>query len=143
VRIKLSMQRENAGDASDVVGELLGFVAGEGAVEEGLLAVAEPLFEDLVAAEGVVPDGFWNVFPVGGGVEMDIEETGAAGAGGGFAGAGHDGSGKAAVPQRAAMARSGGGVRTLLSAFFGAWVPLGTVRSPLLTVNLRCPGESA
>lgn len=51
------MQGEDAGDAADVVGELLGFVAGEGAGEEGGLAVPEPLLEDLVAAEGVVPDG--------------------------------------------------------------------------------------
>ena len=49
---------------------MLGFVAGEGAVKEGLLAVAEPLFEELVTAERVGSDGFGDVFPAGGGVEV-------------------------------------------------------------------------
>lgn len=57
------------------MGELLGFVAGEGAAEESGLAVAEPLFEDLVAAEGGGPDGLGDVFPAGGGVEVDVEEA--------------------------------------------------------------------
>ena len=70
--IQFLVQREDAGDAADVVGELLGFVTGEGAGEEGGLAVAEPLFEDLVAAEGVGSDGFGDVFPAGGGVEVDV-----------------------------------------------------------------------
>ena len=35
-------------------------------VDEGLLAVAEPLFQDLVAAEGVFPSGFGDVLPAGG-----------------------------------------------------------------------------
>ncbi len=73
--IQLLVQLKNAGDAADVVGELLGFVAGEGAAEEGGLAVAEPLLEDLVTAEGVGPDGFGDIFPTGGGVEVDIEEA--------------------------------------------------------------------
>ena len=34
-------------------------------MEEGLFAVAEPFFEDLVAADGVVPDGLGHVFPAG------------------------------------------------------------------------------
>jgi len=44
--------RKKGGDSAGLVGEVFGFVGGEGAVEEGLLAVAEPLFQDLVAAEG-------------------------------------------------------------------------------------------
>ena len=82
--IQLHVQSEDASDAADVVSELLGFVAGEGAAEEGGLAVAEPLFEDLVAAEGVGPDGFGEVFPAGGGVEVDVEEALVSGGGGGF-----------------------------------------------------------
>ena len=73
--IQFPVQREEGGDAADVVGELLGFVAGEGEAEEGGLAVAEPLFEDLIAAEGVGPDGFGDVFPAGGSVEVDAEEA--------------------------------------------------------------------
>lgn len=52
ISVQLLAQREDAGDAADVVGELLGFVAGEGAAEEGGLAVAQPLFEDLLAGRG-------------------------------------------------------------------------------------------
>ncbi len=78
------MQGEDAGDAADVMGELLDFVGREGAVEEGLLAVGEPLFEDLVAAEGVGPDGFGDVFPAGGGVEVDVQKVFASRVLGGF-----------------------------------------------------------
>ena len=49
--IQVGILREDAGDATNVVGELLGFVAGEGAAEEGSLTVAESLLEHLVAAE--------------------------------------------------------------------------------------------
>jgi hypothetical protein len=42
MRVQLSVLREEGGDAAGVVGELLGFFVGEGAVEDGLLAVAEP-----------------------------------------------------------------------------------------------------
>jgi hypothetical protein len=49
-------EEEDGGDAAGYLGEVTGFVFVEGAAEEGVLAVAEPLFEDLVAAEGVVPD---------------------------------------------------------------------------------------
>jgi hypothetical protein len=73
VRIKLLVQGEDGGDAADVVGELLGFVAREGAGEEGGLAVAERFLEDLVAAKGVVADKLGHVFPAGGGVEVDVE----------------------------------------------------------------------
>lgn len=69
--VQLPVQREDGGNAADVVGELLGFVAGERAAKEGGLAVAEPFLEDLVAAESVGPDGFGGVFPAGGGVEVD------------------------------------------------------------------------
>lgn len=86
--IQRPVLREEAGDAVGAVGavgEVFGFVGGEGAVEEGLFAVAEPLFQDLVAAEGVVPGFHGDVFPAGGGVEVDVEEAFASGAGGGFA----------------------------------------------------------
>lgn len=53
-------------------------------MEDGLLAVAEPFFEDLVAAEGGFPGFLGEVFPVGGGVEVDVEEALAEGAGGWF-----------------------------------------------------------
>ena len=71
MRVELLVQGEDAGDEADVVGEMLGFVAGEGAGEEGGLAVAEPLLEDLVVAEGVTPHLLEYVFPAGGGVEVE------------------------------------------------------------------------
>ena len=51
MRVQFFMKLKDAGDAVNVVGELLGFVAGEGAAEEGSLTVAESLLEHLVAAE--------------------------------------------------------------------------------------------
>jgi hypothetical protein len=44
----------------------------EGALKKGEFAVAEPLFEDLVAAEGVVPDVGGNGGPEDFPVEIDI-----------------------------------------------------------------------
>jgi hypothetical protein len=87
MHIQLLVQREDAGDTPDVVGKILRLVAGEGAAEEGGLAVAEPLFENLVAAEGVGPDRFGNAFPASGGVEVHVEVAVAVGAGSGLAGA--------------------------------------------------------
>lgn len=54
--VKGRAEEEDGGDAADDLGEVFGFVLVEGAAEEGVFAVAEPFFEDLVAAEGVVPD---------------------------------------------------------------------------------------
>ena len=65
------MQSKDAGDAADVVGEVLGFVAGEGAAEKGGLAVAEPLLEDLVAAGTEVSDGFGHILLAGAGVQSE------------------------------------------------------------------------
>jgi len=43
---------------------VLDFLWVERAAEDGLLAVGEPLLEDLVAAELVAPDGGGDVAPV-------------------------------------------------------------------------------
>ena len=43
--------------AAGGVGEVEDFVVGEGAAEDFVLSVGEPLFEDLVAAQLVGPDG--------------------------------------------------------------------------------------
>ena len=45
----------------------------EGAFEDGVFAVGEPLLEDLVAAEFVAPDVGGDVAPVGAVVEVDVE----------------------------------------------------------------------
>jgi len=41
--------------------------------EQGEFAVAEPFFDDLIAADVVVPDGYGNVSPVGVVIEIDVE----------------------------------------------------------------------
>ncbi len=87
VRIELTAQGQNRRNPPYMVRELLDLVAREREAGEGGLAVAEPLLEDLIAAEGVAPDRFGNVFPAGGFVEVDVEVPIAAGAGGDFAGA--------------------------------------------------------
>ena len=43
------------------------------AAEDLVLAVGEPLFEDLVAAQLVVPDGGGYVAPAGVAVEVNVE----------------------------------------------------------------------
>ena len=66
-------EQEDGGDAADDLGEVFGFVLVEGAAEEGVFAVAEPLLEDLVAAEGVVPDIDGNCGPMGVAAEISID----------------------------------------------------------------------
>lgn len=114
------MQSEDARDAADVVSELLGFVAGEGTVEEGGLAVAEPFLEDLVADEGVVPHGLGHVFPAGGGVEVDVEVALASGAGGDLSGAGHGDAALAGVTPAGGDGEVGGNRSILASCLRGA-----------------------
>jgi len=72
-------EEQDGGDAADDLGEIGGFFRAECAVEEGRggfggeLAVAEPLFEDLMAAEGVVPNVDGDGGPVCVAVEVDID----------------------------------------------------------------------
>ena len=54
VRIELRTQGQNCRNPPDIVRKLESLVGGERATEEGGLAVAEPLLEDLVAAGGGV-----------------------------------------------------------------------------------------
>jgi hypothetical protein len=53
--------------------KVAGFLLAQGATEEGQLAIAEPFFQDLVAAEGLVPDVDGDGGPVGGVVEVDVD----------------------------------------------------------------------
>ena len=90
-----------------------------------MLAVAEPFFEDLIAADGEVPDVFGEVAPVGGVVEVDVvggfaEEggvrgfglfLGAIGAGEEFAFAGHGDAALAGMAPTGGEAEDGGGLR--------------------------------
>ena len=40
--------------------------------QQAALAIGEPLLDDLIAADGVVPHGFGNVLPISRGVEVDV-----------------------------------------------------------------------
>ncbi len=72
-------EKKDGGDAADDLGEVGGLFGAKSAVEQGRsrlrgeLAVAEPLFEDLIAAEGVIPNMDGNGGPMGVAVEMDID----------------------------------------------------------------------
>jgi len=44
----------------------------ERATQEGRFAVGEPLLDDLIAADGVLPDADGDVGPIGGVVKIDI-----------------------------------------------------------------------
>ena len=62
-------------DGSNSAGHLLdvaNFVFRKRAAEKGLVAVGEPLLDDLIAADGVMPDSNGNIRPVGDVVEVDI-----------------------------------------------------------------------
>jgi hypothetical protein len=70
-------EEEDGCDAADDLGEVAGFLFVEGAAQQRVFAVAEPFFEDLVAAEGVVPDVGWDGGPEGIAVQVDIDAAGA------------------------------------------------------------------
>ena len=54
--VESGSEEEGVGDAADDLSEAAGFVWVQWACEEGLLAFAEPLLQDLLTAESVVPD---------------------------------------------------------------------------------------
>ena len=72
-------KKKDSSDTADDLGEVGGLFGAQGAVEQGRgwlggeLAVAEPLLEDLVSAEGVVPNMDGNGGPVGVAVEVDFD----------------------------------------------------------------------
>lgn len=65
VGVEVGLKKDQGGDAADHVGDVFGFLHGEAATEERFLAIAEPLLNDLIAADGVVPDGARGVGPIG------------------------------------------------------------------------------
>ena len=73
----------------------------------------------MVAAEGVVPDGFGHVFPAGGGVEVDVEVALASGAGRDLAGAGHGDAALAGVTPTRGDGEVGGCNRGILAPWLG------------------------
>ena len=72
VGVEGGLEEEDGGDAAGHFLDVTDFFGGEGAAEKGLFAVGEPFFDDLIAADGVVPDFQRNVGPVGEFVEIDV-----------------------------------------------------------------------
>jgi hypothetical protein len=72
-------EKENGGYAADYLGEVCSFIGMKGAMKEwrrrfrSELTVAEPLLEDLITAQGVIPDVDRNGGPMGVAVEVDID----------------------------------------------------------------------
>ncbi len=72
VGVEGGLEEEDGGDAAGHFLDVANFFFGEGATEQSLFAVRKPLLDDLVAADGVIPNAGRNVGPVGGLVEIDI-----------------------------------------------------------------------
>ena len=66
-------QHQDGGDPARGVGEVLHLCGQQRAAQHPALAVRQPLFEDLVAAELVVPDRRGHVPPVGPSVQVHVE----------------------------------------------------------------------
>ncbi|HEV2487242.1 MAG TPA: hypothetical protein VGT08_17065 [Terracidiphilus sp.] len=64
--VECRAEEQDCGNAADDLGEVCGLFGAKGAVDEGRggiigeCAVPEPLFEDLVATEGVIPYVDWD-----------------------------------------------------------------------------------
>src|ERR1039457_1792924 len=82
IGVERGTHQEECRDAPRHIGDMAGFLLGESAAQQYLFAIAEPLLDHLIAAEGVLPDGGRNVAPEGFAVEIDVV-GGSAGQGGG------------------------------------------------------------
>ena len=72
VLIEFGLQEEDGRNAAGGVHDFAGLVGVQGPAEDVVLAVAEPLLDDLIAADGVLPDVERQVAPVGGAIEVDV-----------------------------------------------------------------------
>src|ERR1035438_10336814 len=72
VGVERGTQQEERRDAAAHIGDVARFLFGEASAQECLFAIAEPLFDYLVSAEGVLPDAGRNVAPEGFAVEVDV-----------------------------------------------------------------------
>ena len=64
VGVEGGFEEEDGGDTAGHFLDVTDFVFGERAAEQRLFAVGEPFLDDLVAAEGVLPNPRGNVRPV-------------------------------------------------------------------------------
>jgi hypothetical protein len=65
VDVEGGAEEEDGGDAASHFLDVANLVDGGGASKERLFAIGELLLDDLIAANGVVPDFFGDVGPVG------------------------------------------------------------------------------
>lgn len=72
VGIELGFEEKDGGDAPRHFLDVFDFLDGQGPAEEEQFAIGKPLFDDLIAADGVVPGAGRNVGPAGGAVEIDV-----------------------------------------------------------------------
>ena len=72
VGVEGGFEEEDGGDAAGHFLDVTDFVSGEGAAEERFFAVGEPLLDDLIAADGVVPDFGRDVSPQGDLIQVNI-----------------------------------------------------------------------
>jgi hypothetical protein len=79
--VELGAKQENRRDAADDLGKVCRLFGPESTVEEGRrgfrgeLAVAEPLLEDLVAAQGVIPNVHGDCGPPSIAIEINVDAS--------------------------------------------------------------------
>ena len=72
ILIEGRFHQHDGGQAAGYVDDFFHLVRGQGAAQEGLFPVGEPLLDDLVAADVVVPDLLGDVPPVGPVVQVNV-----------------------------------------------------------------------
>src|ERR1035441_8998514 len=109
IGVERGTHQEEGRDAAGHIGYVARFLLGESAAQQCLFAIAEPLLDDLISAEGVLPDSGRNVAPEGFAVEIDVVGGSAEPGGGIPAGFGEGGEfGRRVGPNdRLAFARHG------------------------------------
>ena len=64
VRIKVRLRQNQGGDPPGYFRDILRFLNLQPTAENGLLPVAQPLLDDLIAADGVLSHRLWHVRPI-------------------------------------------------------------------------------
>ena len=72
VGVEGGFEEADGGDAAGHFLDVADFVFSERTAEKKLLTIGKPLLDDLVAADGVLPNAGWDVGPIGGVVEIDV-----------------------------------------------------------------------
>jgi len=73
IRLQGRLKKDDGGLAAGHVGNFVNFFWGQGAAQERLFPIREPLFHDLVPADIVVSDLLGDVPPVGHLIQVDVK----------------------------------------------------------------------